>query len=229
METETNTTGKQTPRFNMLAICGCITASVAMTLAVGMLIISHVSMGSMVKSMAPLEAPIPGFMPGKDKPRLLMAQDIDYPPYAQTIAPPEGSYELGGFAIDFAKGIQAMAPDEIEFEFQETRWANCFTEGLIGEGLQAGWYHGCMSYTSTQGQRQRQMDFSHAILDTNKVAGILTRLDKDGNPVVSPQSNLSGVRIADVVGWAPTADTLEFLTNSCTGERYSEYIMIIPE
>ena len=82
METETGNTGKQTPRFNMLAICGCITATVALTVAVGMLIISHVSMGSMIKNMAPLEAPIPGFMPGKDKPRFLMAQDIDYPPYA---------------------------------------------------------------------------------------------------------------------------------------------------
>lgn len=38
----------------------------------------------------PFEAPIPGFMPGKDKPKLLMAQDIDYPPYATTIPPPEG-------------------------------------------------------------------------------------------------------------------------------------------
>ena len=44
-------------------------------------------------------------MPGTDKPRLLMAQDIDYPPYAETVAPPLGSYELGGFAIDFAKGV----------------------------------------------------------------------------------------------------------------------------
>ena len=176
----------------------------------------------------PFEAPLPGVMPGKDKPYLLMAQDIDYPPYAQTIPPPDGSYELGGFAMDFARGMQAMAPDEIEFEFQETRWANCFTNGLIGEGLQAGWFHGCMSYTSTQGQRQRQMDFSHAILDTNKVAGIMTRLDADGKPVLSPRSNLEGIKIADVVGWAPTADTLEFLTNSCTGERYSDYMLILP-
>ena len=168
-------------------------------------------------------------MPGTDKPRLLLAQDIDYPPYAQAIPPPEGTYELGGFAIDFAKGVAELFPDEIELEFQETRWKNCFTDSLIGEGLQAGWFHGCMSYTNTVGVRQRQMQFTHSILDSNKVAGILTRLDKDGKPVVSPMSNLSGIRIADVVGWAPTADTLEFLTNSCTGERYSEYTMIIPE
>ena len=73
------------------------------------------------------------------------------------------------------------------------------------------------------------MDFSHSILDSNKVAGILTRLDSNGNPVVSPLSDLNGVRIADVVGWAPTADTLDFLSNSCTGERYSTFEMVIPE
>ena len=65
----------------------------------------------------PFEPPLPGVMPGRHKPYLLMAQDIDYPPYAQTITPPDGSYELGGFAMDFARGMQAMAPDEIEFEF----------------------------------------------------------------------------------------------------------------
>ena len=73
------------------------------------------------------------------------------------------------------------------------------------------------------------MEFSHSILDSNKFAGILTRLDGDGNPIISPMSNLAGIRIADVVGWAPTADTLEFLSNSCTGERYTEYIMTVPE
>ena len=97
-----------------------------------MLILSHVSISTIGKNMAPLEAPIPGFMPGTDKPRLLLAQDIDYPPYAQAIPPPVGNYELGGFAIDFAKGVAELFPDEIELEFQETRWKNCFTDSLIG-------------------------------------------------------------------------------------------------
>ena len=222
--------GGNAQRFSILAVVGCITACAAFALVMLILILDMFVMGGEGGgNMVPLQAPIPGFMPGTDKPRLLLAQDIDYPPYAQAIPPPEGTYELGGFAIDFAKGVAELFPDEIELEFQETRWKNCFTDSLIGEGLQAGWFHGCMSYTSTVGLRQRQMEFTHSILDSNKVAGILTRLDKDGKPVVSPMSNLSGIRIADVVGWAPTADTLEFLTNSCTGERYSEYTMIIPE
>jgi len=62
------------------------------------------------------------------------------------------------------------------------------------------------------------MDFSHGILDHNKAAGLLVRLDKDGNPEVPVDTNLKGVRIADVNGWAPTADTLKLLHNTCTGE-----------
>jgi hypothetical protein len=43
-----------------------------------------------------------------------------------------------------------------------------------------------MSYTHTAGERNRFLDFSSGILDVNKAAGILVRLDSDGNPEVSP-------------------------------------------
>ena len=56
----------------------------------------------------------------------------------------------------------------------------------------------------------------------------MTRLDANSKPVLSPLSNLDGIKIVDVVGWVLTADTLEFLTNFCTGERYSGYMMILP-
>ena len=177
----------------------------------------------------PLEPPVAGMRPGKDKPRVYLAQDINYPPYAQLDSPPDGDLTLGGFGIELAKGIEAMAPDEIEFVFAETRWDNCWGSSEIGQGLVSGWYSGCMTYTSTQGVRQRYLEFSHAIQQQNKPAGILTRLDASGNPVLSPQSDLSGVRIADVNGWAPTADTLQLLSNKCTGERFSDFMLIIPE
>ena len=136
---------------------------------------------------------------------------------------------MGGFGIELAKGIEAMAPDEIEFVFAETRWDNCWGSSEIGPGLVNGWYSGCMTYTSTRGVRQRYVEFSHAIQQSNKPAGILTRLDADGVPVISPQSDLSGVKIADVNGWAPTADTLQLLSNKCTGDRFSEFMLVIPE
>lgn len=169
-------------------------------------------------------------MPGKDKPRVYLAQDVNYPPYAQLDVPPVADLTLGGFVIELAKGIEAMAPDEIEFVFAETRWANCWGNSEIGQGLVAGWYTGCMSYTATRGVRQRFLEFSNAVQQSNKPAGILTRLDANGNPVVSPLSNLAGVRVADVNGWAPTADTLQLLGNKCTGERFHDSLeLVIPE
>ena len=41
-------------------------------------------------------------MPGTDRPKIFLAQDIDYPPYAKLDIPPDGDLTLGGFAIDFA-------------------------------------------------------------------------------------------------------------------------------
>ena len=73
------------------------------------------------------------------------------------------------------------------------------------------------------------MDFSHSILRSNKAAGILVRLDSDGNPEVPADSNLAGLRVADVNGWAPTEDTLRLLSNSCTGEKFKDFEMVIPE
>ena len=73
------------------------------------------------------------------------------------------------------------------------------------------------------------MDFSNSILKSNKAAGILVRLDELGNPTVPPDSNLAGLKVADVNGWAPTEDTLRLLSNSCTGERFRDFELVIPD
>lgn len=85
-----------------------------------------------------------------------------------------------------------------------------------------------MTYTHTKGVRPRFAEFSYGILKDNKPAGILTRL-VDGKPVIDPKSNLAGVKIADVKGWAPTIDSLDFVSNNCTGERFENYEMISTE
>lgn len=82
-----------------------------------------------------------------------------------------------------------------------------------------------MSYTHTTGSRNRFVEFSHGILDVNKAAGILTRLNSDGKPEVSPKSDLNEVRVVDVTGWAPTEDGLAFVTNGCTGEEFYNWTM----
>ena len=79
-----------------------------------------------------------------------------------------------------------------------------------------------MSYTHVEGVRNRYVEFSNEILQKGD-AGILTRLDTNGNPVVSPLSNLSGVKIVDITGWAPTKDSIVFVENECTMEEFRDY------
>jgi hypothetical protein len=78
-----------------------------------------------------------------------------------------------------------------------------------------------MTYTHTQGIRNKYADFSHGILNVNKAAGLMVLLDERGQPKVDGQSDLNGVKVVDVGGWAPTADGLGFVTNKCTGGKYS--------
>jgi len=42
---------------------------------------------------------LPAVMPGKEMPKLLIAMDVNYPPYASVGKPPESS--LSGFNVDF--------------------------------------------------------------------------------------------------------------------------------
>merc|ERR1711904_54137 len=61
----------------------------------------------------------------------------------------------------------------------------------------------------------------------NKAAGLLTVL-ADGKPMVTGQDDLSGKKVVDVGGWAPTADGLGYVTNKCTGKKYSsEYNLLV--
>lgn len=124
---------------------------------------------------------------------------------------------LAGFGHDIAQGLPEVCP-HLEVTVVETKWANCWTSEGSGQGLDNAHYHGCLTYTHTSGQRNRFMEFSNAILSANKPAGILTRLNAEGKPVVSPTSDLNGVKIVDVSGWAPTADTLIYVKNSCAGD-----------
>lgn len=175
----------------------------------------------------PHEPLLPGVMPGTSRPHIILAQDVDWPPYAYLGIPPESNFETAGIGHDVAKGLSSVC--DIDVSVVQTSWGKCWASGEIGEGLLNGYYHGCMTYTHTAGQRPRYMEFSNAFLKDNKPAGLLTRLDASGNPVVSPTSDLSGVTVVDVNGWAPTADTLAMVTNPCTGNLFAGYTMITPE
>ncbi|KAJ1444601.1 hypothetical protein M885DRAFT_594199 [Pelagophyceae sp. CCMP2097] len=169
---------------------------------------------------------LPGVLKGTTRTKVVVGQDVDWPPYAYIGTPPESDYGVAGFGHDIAMGMAELC--DIDFTFVQADWADCWDDGKIGPGLLNGYYHACATYTHTTGERPRQLEFSHAILDANKPAGILTRIDSDGVPAVSGMSDLSGKTIVDVIGWAPTADGLALVTNQCTGEPFTEYTIISP-
>merc|ERR1712193_276144 len=101
---------------------------------------------------------------------------------------------------------------DIEIEVVYTPWNACWSSaggGTLGEGLDNGTLDACMTYTHTQGIRNKYADFSYGILEVNKAAGLLSVLE-DGKPMVSGLDDLAGKKIVDVGGWAPTGDGLGF-------------------
>lgn len=171
-----------------------------------------------------------GVMPGIDRPKLIMGMDIDYPPYAYLRQAPYNSAEgetpdeVAGVGADMIKAMAAFC--DFDVEVVQAHWSDCWNNGEIGQGLLQGWYHGCMTYTHAAGVRNRYLEFSNAWAVPNKPAGLITRL-VDGAPHLKGSDDLSGKTIVDVTGWAPTADTLYFVKNQCTGEPYAGDFTIV--
>jgi len=160
---------------------------------------------------------------------LIMAVDIDYPPYAYLKQPPYTSkYDLDspiGVGVDM---VRAMA-DHCGFrvEIIQAHWSDCWNGNEIGQGLLEGWYHGCMTFTHAAGVRNRYLEFTNSWARLNKPSGIITRLDASGAPHLRGNDSLAGKTIVDVTGWAPTADTLHFVSNECTGEKFDHTFRVV--
>lgn len=173
----------------------------------------------------PMEPLIPGIMPGASKPKIILAQDIDWPRYAYLGVPPESDFEVAGIGHDIAMGLESVC--NLSMTVVEMKWSKCWGNAIIGKGLEHGEVHGCMTYTHTYGARNRFMEFSKPILKDNKPAGLLVRL-QNGVPVINGANSLNGLKVVDVVGWAPTADTLALAENKCTKERFTGFTMVQP-
>ncbi len=212
----------------MLAGCGGV--------IVLLLIVSFVNNGrnrSMLRSIdnelivspwQPHEPPLPGILPGVNRPHIILAQDVDYPPYAYLGSATE-EFAVDGFGHDVAVSLNTVC--DIDVTVVQTKWGNCWNaaEG-IGQGLLNGHFHGCMTYTHTVGVRNRFVDFSEPILDLNKPAGLIVKLDGNSTPLVLGNDDLSGKRVVDVKGWAPTEDGMYFVTNSCTGKKFKDFTIV---
>eukprot|EP00657_Telonema_sp_P-1_P010074 TRINITY_DN436_c0_g1_i8.p1 TRINITY_DN436_c0_g1~~TRINITY_DN436_c0_g1_i8.p1 ORF type:complete len:423 (-),score=82.75 TRINITY_DN436_c0_g1_i8:81-1349(-) len=171
-----------------------------------------------------LQPPLPGILQGSLRPRLILAQGIDFPPYAYLATPPGGDHTVSGFGVDFAKGMGKECG--IDITLVQTDWDQCWDGNQIGSGLLNGHFHACMTYTHTLGARDRYVEFSSGILARNKPFGVITRLRADGTPEISAHSNLNGLKVADVTGWAPGRNDLARCMNSCTDQPFTGYTMV---
>merc|ERR1719401_2462087 len=95
-----------------------------------------------------LEPPIPGMMPGRDRPKLILAQDIDYPPYAY-LGDADTDFDVIGIGHDFAHGLKEVC--DIDVVTVQTPWSECWEGEQIGRALSAGEFHGCMTFTHLRG------------------------------------------------------------------------------
>ena len=111
----------------------------------------------------PKSPPLPGVSNDGYRPKVILAQALDYPPYTSL------GTDLGisGFGPDFARGLEDVC--EVDVTLVETAWSECWGDKKIGNGLLSGHYHGCTTYTGTKGVRNRYLEFSSPILAMNKV------------------------------------------------------------
>jgi hypothetical protein len=165
------------------------------------------------------DPPIPGVLQGKTYPHILLGMAPDYPPYTKwdTSIKPK---KLSGFNYDFGMLMKPICGIDVDFVLAP--WTGCWTTSphsygteYVGADIWNGNVHGCTAYTHTVGEREYSLEFTASLLGNLKTAGILTRLE-NGKPVVSPlTTNYSDIKLGDVTGWAPTADTFTFNQNEC--------------
>lgn len=172
--------------------------------------------------------PLPGVMPRTNRTHLILAQGVGYPPYASAQPLAEGG-ELTGFGLEVALSLGESCG--LDIDVTETQWIYCWGNNEIGEGLDRGDFHACMNYFNAQGIRERYVEFGKPILDDNTPDALLTRLDENGNPVVSSTDLLQGKVVVDMPGFAPTADQLPVVQNFCVegdDDRFQGYTIIPP-
>jgi len=153
----------------------------------------------------PVVGPISSVRPSnKSRPHVIMAMDIDYPPYAYTRDTHPGPPFNDTHALDEVVGVGADMIKALgehcgfDVTITQAHWSDCWDAGEIGAGLREGWYHGCMTFTHAAGMRNRFLDFTGSWAEPNKPAGLITRLDRNGVPHIKGKDDLAGRTIVDV-------------------------------
>ena len=159
------------------------------------------SVEAQIRLDLPAVGPISSVRPSnKSRPHVIMAMDIDYPPYAYTREPPFNDThaldEVVGVGADMIKALGEHCGFDVTIT--QAHWSDCWDAGEIGAGLREGWYHGCMTFTHAAGMRNRFLDFTGSWAEPNKPAGLITRLDRNGVPHIKGKDDLAGRTIVDV-------------------------------
>ena len=79
---------------------------------------------------------------------LKIGMQTNYPPYA--VESEDG--ELGGFAVDFANGMNGLCPN-VNIEMVYETWANCWEDsdgGKIGKSIEDGTIDACTAYSHSR-------------------------------------------------------------------------------
>jgi hypothetical protein len=182
--------------------------------------------------------PLPGIQPGA-KSKINLAYDI-WSPY---IYLHDATKEPTGFGVEFVKLMQKSTHPTctmLDISMIQDQWSRMWFDSTVcaitesgapscneikklGDGVNYGLYHGGMTYTHLKGLRPRTGDFTWAITKpASQSSGILVKLNSDGEPKVSALSDLSGMKIVDVAGYAPTTDTFGNVQNHCNGQFFAD-------
>jgi len=141
------------------------------------------------------------------------------PPYVE-LGSPEDGFPLSGFVVKVGQSLSQVC--DIDISFSEAAPGTCFTTFGIADRLAQGAVHGCANYLHTVGPRDRQAEFTLPLADNRTPAGLLTRLDVNGEPALSGLDNLDEKIIVDVPGSVPNPEDLLNAVNPCTGQPFGK-------
>ena len=102
----------------------------------------------------------------------------------------EEKFGFAGFAYEFVQGMNEVC--DVEVVVQKTDISACEANNTIGNGLASGHFHGCLFQLHSY-ERDLYADFTKPIINDQLALGVLTRLDAQGQPVISPSSDLKDV------------------------------------
>jgi hypothetical protein len=116
-EASANATYAKEPPDKRMFFCAAALAFVVLALLIAIVAVSGVSLREIGREHHHHdknywhEPSLPGVLPGKSRPKIILAQDIDYPPYAYLGSATE-DFDVAGFGHDVALGLMEVCDND---------------------------------------------------------------------------------------------------------------------